>query len=86
MGPANLFHESRETPGGCHGRPGYLLSLAFWAPRPWSSCPSSCAQPDPTRPSSRGPAVFPKDFRSPAVLAGISALKPNPCGALASSS
>lgn len=41
-------------------------------------------QPDPTQPSSQGPAVFPKDFGSPAVLVRISALKPNPCGVLVS--
>lgn len=64
--PANIFHESRETPGGCHEHSCNLLMLPGLlgpqsAPATLASALSRGAQP-----SSLKPAVFPQDFRSPA--------------------
>lgn len=64
--PANIFHESRETPGGCHEHSCNLLMLPGLlgpqsAPATLASAPSLGAQS-----SCLKPAVFPQDFRSPA--------------------
>ena len=86
--PADLFHESRETPGGCQERPRYLLGLLVTQPGLLVLGPGPAASsPQPATPApSQGPAVFPNDFRSPATLAGSQLWDPKPRGALVSSS
>lgn len=82
--PANLLHESRETPGGGQERSCHPLSPAFWTPRPRSHRARSLSQPALLLGASclRGTS-------DPAMVGaggGDSALKPNPCGVQASSS